>query len=132
MTLVEAAVSNSNEVSQATQSLMGRVDAIYVPTDNTIVSSIGAVIKAANENNIPVIGSERGQVDAGAVATKGIDYRELGKQTGQIAVEVIKGKKPQDTPIQKPKTVTLIINKKRLKPLDWLYRKKYFQKQRKS
>jgi putative ABC transport system substrate-binding protein len=112
MTLVEAAVSNSNEVSQATQSLMGRVDAIYVPTDNTIVSSIGAVIKAANENNIPVIGSERGQVDAGAVATKGIDYRELGKQTGQIAVEVIKGKKPQDTPIQKPKTVTLIINKK--------------------
>ena len=61
MTLVEAAVSNSNEVSQATQSLMGRVDAIYVPTDNTIVSSIGAVIKAANENNIPVIGSERGQ-----------------------------------------------------------------------
>lgn len=112
MTLVEAAVSNSNEVSQATQSLMGRVDVIYVPTDNTIVSSIGAVIKAANENNIPVIGSERGQVDAGAVATKGIDYRELGKQTGQIAVEVIKGKKPQDTPIQKPKTVTLIINKK--------------------
>jgi putative ABC transport system substrate-binding protein len=112
MTLVEAAVSNSNEVSQATQSLMGSVDAIYVPTDNTIVSSIGAVIKAANENNIPVIGSERGQVDAGAVATKGIDYRELGKQTGQIAVEVIKGKKPQDTPIQKPKTVTLIINKK--------------------
>ncbi len=112
LTLMEAAVSNSNEVSQATQSLMGRVDAIYVPTDNTIVSSIGAVIKVANDHNIPVIGSERGQVDAGAIATKGIDYRELGKQTGAIAVEIIKGKKPQDIPIQEPKTVTLIINQK--------------------
>ncbi|NLO82963.1 MAG: ABC transporter substrate-binding protein [Clostridiales bacterium] len=112
LTLVEAAVSNSNEVSQATQSLMGRVDAIYVPTDNTIVSSIGAVIKIANENKIPVIGSERGQVDAGAIATKGIDYRELGKQTGAIAVEVLKGKKPQDIPIEKAKNVTLIVNKK--------------------
>lgn len=112
LTLVEATVSNSSEVNQATQSLMGRVDAIYVPTDNTIVSSIGAVIKVANDNKIPVIGSERGQVDAGAIATKGIDYRELGKQTGQIAVEIIKGKKPQDIPIEGSKVVTLIINQK--------------------
>ncbi|MFO7296261.1 MAG: ABC transporter substrate-binding protein, partial [Clostridia bacterium] len=112
LTIVEATVSNSNEVSQATQSLMGRVDAIYVPTDNTIVSSIGAVIKVANDHKIPVIGSERGQVEAGAVATKGIDYKELGKQTGRIAVEIIKGKKPQDIPIEGAKTVTLIINQK--------------------
>ena len=63
--------------------MMGRVDAIYVPTDNTIVSSIGAVIKAANENNIPVIGSERGQVDAGVVATKGIDYRNWENRQGK-------------------------------------------------
>jgi len=112
LTLVEATVSNSSEVNQATQSLMGRVDAIYVPTDNTIVSAIGAVIKVANDNKIPVIGSERGQVDAGAIATKGIDYKELGKQTGQIAVKIIKGKKPQDIPIEGSKVVTLIINQK--------------------
>jgi len=112
LNMVEATVTNSNEVSQATQSLVGRVDAIYVPTDNTIVSSIGAVIKVANDNKIPVIGSERGQVDAGAIATKGIDYKELGKQTGQIAVEIIKGKKPQDIPIEGAKVVTLIINQK--------------------
>lgn len=112
LNIIEATVSNSNEVSQATQSLMGRVDAIYVPTDNTIVSSIGAVIKVANEHKVPVIGSERGQVEAGAVATKGIDYKELGKQTGRIAVEIIKGKKPQDIPIEGAKNVTLIINQK--------------------
>lgn len=112
LTIIEATVTNSSEVSQATQSLMGRVDAIYVPTDNTIVSSIGAVLKVANDNMIPVIGSERGQVDAGALATKGIDYRELGKQTGRIAAEVIKGKKPQDIPIEGSKVVTLILNKK--------------------
>jgi len=109
-TIVEATVTNSSEVSQATQSLMGRVDAIYIPTDNTIVSAVGAVIKVANEYKIPVIGSERGQVDAGAVAAKGIDYKELGKQTGQIAVEIIKGKKPQDIPIEGAKNVSLIIN----------------------
>jgi putative ABC transport system substrate-binding protein len=112
LTIVEATVSNSSEVNQATQSLMGRVDVIYVPTDNTIVSSIGAVIKVANDNKTPVIGSERGQVDAGAVATKGIDYKELGKQTGQIAVKIIKGQKPHKIPIEDSKVVTLIINQK--------------------
>lgn len=110
--LVEATVTNSSEVNQAAQSLVGRVEGIYVPTDNTIVSAIGAVVKVANDAKIPVIGSERGQVEAGAIATKGIDYKELGKQTGQIAVRIIKGEKPQDIPIEGSKNVSLIINKK--------------------
>ncbi len=118
LNIVEATVSNSSEVNQATQSLLGRVDAIYVPTDNTIVSAIGAVIKVANDNKIPVIGSERGQVDAGAIATKGIDYKELGRQTGQIAVKIIKGKKPQDIPIEGSKVVTLIVNQKAAETID--------------
>jgi putative ABC transport system substrate-binding protein len=118
LNIVEATVSNSSEVNQAAQSLLGRVDAIYVPTDNTIVSAIGAVIKVANDNKIPVIGSERGQVDAGAIATKGIDYKELGKQTGQIAVKIIKGKKPQDIPIEGSKVVTLIVNQKAAETID--------------
>ena len=118
LNIVEATVSNSSEVNQAAQSLLGRVDAIYVPTDNTIVSAIGAVIKVANDNKIPVIGSERCQVDAGAIATKGIDYKELGKQTGQIAVKIIKGKKPQDIPIEGSKVVTLIVNQKAAETID--------------
>lgn len=118
LNIVEATVSNSSEVNQAAQSLLGRVDAIYVPTDNTIVSAIGAVIKVANDNKIPVIGSERGQVDAGAIATKGIDYKELGRQTGQIAVKIIKGKKPQDIPIEGSKVVTLIVNQKAAETID--------------
>jgi len=117
LNIVEATVTNSSEVTQATQSLMGRVDAIYVPTDNTIVSAIGAVVKVANDNKIPVIGSERGQVDGGALATKGIDYKELGKQTGQIAVRIIKGEKPGDIPIESAKNVTLIINEKAAKAI---------------
>ncbi len=118
LNIVEATVSNSSEVNQAAQSLLGRVDAIYIPTDNTIVSAIGAVIKVANDNKIPVIGSERGQVDAGAIATKGIDYKELGRQTGQIAVKIIKGKKPQDIPIEGSKVVTLIVNQKAAETID--------------
>lgn len=113
LNLIEATVSSSSEVNQATQSLVGRVDAIYVPTDNTIVSSIGAVIKVSNDHKIPVIGSERGQVDAGAVAVKGIDYRLLGRQTGEVAVKILKdGKTPQDLPIEDSKDIIFIINKK--------------------
>jgi putative ABC transport system substrate-binding protein len=70
------------------------------------------VIKVANDNKIPVIGSESGQVEAGAIATKGIDYKDLGKQTGRVAVEVINGKKPQDIPIKGSENVSLIINQK--------------------
>ncbi|MCR4429923.1 MAG: ABC transporter substrate-binding protein [Tepidanaerobacteraceae bacterium] len=70
----EATVANSSEVNQAVQSIAGKVDAIYAPTDNTVASSIGAVVKVCNDAKIPVIAAERGMVDGGALATLGIDY----------------------------------------------------------
>lgn len=88
----EATVSNSNEIQQVVQSLVGKVDAIYAPTDNTIASGMPTVGMVANENKIPVICGEKGMVDKGGLATFGIDYYNLGKITGQQAVKIIEGK----------------------------------------
>lgn len=79
LTIEEATVANSAEVQQATQSL-GDVDAIYVPTDNTVVSGIAALVQVAEQNQIPVISGDSGPVEGGAIATLGIDYTKLGYQ----------------------------------------------------
>lgn len=91
LTTVEATVSNSNEIQQVVQSLVGKVDAIYAPTDNTIASGMATVSMVANQNGIPVICGEKGMVDNGGLATYGIDYYKLGRLTGEQAVKIIKG-----------------------------------------
>jgi putative ABC transport system substrate-binding protein len=98
---VEATVSNTNEVQQVVQSLVGKVDAIYAPTDNMIASSMATVALVTTPNKIPVICGEEGMVQGGGLATYGINYYELGLQTAKMAVEILKdGKKPDDMPIQ--------------------------------
>ena len=97
---VDATVSNTNEVQQVVQSLVGKVDAIYTPTDNMIASTMATVSLVTTPAKIPVITGEDGMVQGGGLATYGINYYELGKQTAKMAVEVINGKKPRDMPIQ--------------------------------
>lgn len=97
---VEATVSNSNEIQQVVQNLCGKVDAIYSPTDNMIAAGMPLVAQVATENGIPTIVGEEGMVNAGGLATYGLNYYELGKQTAKMAVEVLEGKKPADMPIQ--------------------------------
>lgn len=109
---VERAVTNSSEVKQAAESLSG-IDAIYVPTDNTVVSALDAVLMVAENMKIPVIAAEGESVKNGALLTYGIDYYELGRQTGQMAVKILKGEaKPADMPIETQKNLQLIVNKK--------------------
>jgi len=117
LTIVEAPVTSSTEVVQATQSLVGRVDAVYVPTDNTVVSSIAGVLQVTEPNRIPVIAGESSVVEAGGLATIGIDYYKLGWQTGEMALRVLKGEKPQNMPIERQKDLNLVINEKAAKKL---------------
>lgn len=96
-----ATVSNSNEIQQVVESLIGKVDAIYAPTDNTIAKAMPTVAMVANANNLPVICGEEGMVDSGGLATYGMDYYELGKLTGRQAVKIIEGTaKVGDMPIE--------------------------------
>jgi putative ABC transport system substrate-binding protein len=99
--VTDATVSNSNEIQQVVQSLVGKVDAIYAPTDNMIAAGMATVAMVANENNLPVICGESGMVEAGGLATYGIDYYELGKLSGAQAAKILKGEaKPAEMPIE--------------------------------
>lgn len=98
---VEGSVSNSNEIQQVTQSLVGKVDAIYIPTDNMLAAGMQLVAQVANENRIPTIVGEDGMVRNGGMVTYGINYYELGKQTAAQAVRVLRdGASPADMPIE--------------------------------
>src|SRR5574344_238597 len=98
---IDATVSNSNEIQQVAQSLVGKVDAIYAPTDNMIAAGMATVAQVANDNKIPTIAGEDVMLKSGALATYGIDYYELGKQTAAMPVDILKnGNKPADMPIQ--------------------------------
>ncbi len=98
---IEGSVSNSNEIQQVTQSLVGKVDAIYIPTDNMLAAGMATVAMVANQNKIPTIVGEDGMVQSGGLCTYGVNYYELGKQTAAMAVEILKnGANPADMPIQ--------------------------------
>ncbi|MBO5691769.1 MAG: ABC transporter substrate-binding protein [Spirochaetaceae bacterium] len=108
---VEATVSNSNEIQQVTQSLVGKVDAIYSPTDNMIAAGMATVALVATPAKIPVFCGEQGMVDQGGLATYGINYYELGKQTAKQAVAILKeGKNPADMPIEYLSNGDLYVN----------------------
>lgn len=110
--LVERAVTNSSEVKQAAESISG-IDAFYVPTDNTVVSALDTVLMVAENMKIPVIAGEGESVKNGALVTYGIDYYELGRQTGEMAVKVLKGEaKPAEMPVETQKNLQLFVNKK--------------------
>jgi len=112
MTIVKAAVTSTGEVSTATESLIGKVDAIYIPTDNTVVSAIASVIQVSDEHKIPVIPGEESCVRAGALATLGIDYFRLGHQAGKMAAKILRGEaEPSTMPIEGQTQYRVVVNK---------------------
>src|SRR5699024_6451038 len=103
-------VTTVNEIQQAVDAL-GDVDAIYVPTDNMVVSGIASLVQVAEQNQIPVIGAEAGTVEGGAIATLGIDYTELGRQTGEMALRILQdGADPATMPVETATEFTYVIN----------------------
>ena len=93
--------SSSNEIQSVVESMVGKVDAIYVPTDNTMAASAALICSIAKENVIPVVAGESGIFNAGALCTYTIDYYELGKLAGQMAVRILtEGANPATMPIE--------------------------------
>jgi len=111
--VVEASISTSAEVKQAAESLVGRVDGIYIPTDNTVVSALESVISVANDKKIPLFVGELDSMKRGAVAASGFSYFDIGYQSGLMAAQILAGdKKASEIPVELPKSLTLTINKK--------------------
>lgn len=108
---VEASVSASNEIQQVTQGLVGKVDALYVPTDNMLAAGMANVAMVANQAKLPVICGEEGMVKSGGLATYGINYYELGKQTAKQAVAILRdGANPAEMPIEYLEKCDLAVN----------------------
>ena len=89
--IVEGAVSATADIPLATDSILEKVDCLNNLTDNTVVSSLPLILDKAGKKNIPVFGSEVEQVKIGCLASMGLDYVDLGKQTGIMAAKVLKG-----------------------------------------
>ncbi|RLY94646.1 sugar ABC transporter substrate-binding protein [Kocuria tytonicola] len=112
----EKTVTTTAEVAQAAESFT--TDAIYVPTDNKVVAGLEAVISAAEAKKIPLIAGEGDSVERGALATEGINYKDLGKQTGEMAVRILKdGAKPGEMAVEAQKETKLVVNAKAAKAM---------------
>lgn len=92
--VVESPSPTTNEVILATKKLIGKVDAIYVPNDTTIVASLESIVKIGQDVKLPIFAGETGAVARGSAAGLGIDYIALGKTAGNMVADVLEGKNP--------------------------------------
>jgi len=110
--LIEVAISNSAEVYTGVQTLVGRVDAIYITSDNTVVSALESVIKVANNKKIPLFGGDTTTVEKGMIAAYGLNYFQVGYSAGKKAVLVLKGQDPGTVPSGLTENLNLWVNLK--------------------
>ena len=110
MTLVEAAAPRTVDVASAARSLIGKVDVIYTNTDNNVVSAYESLVKVGNDAKIPLVASDTDSVKRGAIAALGINYHDLGVQTGKIVVRILKGEKPGAIASETSSNLQLFVN----------------------
>lgn len=121
----EVAVANTGELIPAVRKLIGSSDVLFAPADNTVLSGLDAVVKMARQYKKPLFVGDEGSVKKGGVATYGIDYRELGRATGTIAMRVLQGEKSASIPVSIGAGARLVVNpteaeRQGLKLPDWL------------
>ena len=110
MTLKEAAAPRTVDIGPAAKSLIGKVDVIYTSTDNNVVSAYESLVKVATEAKIPLVASDTDSVKRGAIAALGIDYSDLGHQTGRIVLRILKGEKPGAIASETSDKLQLFVN----------------------
>ncbi|HFI0791254.1 TPA: ABC transporter substrate-binding protein [Streptococcus suis] len=108
--VVEKGITSTNEVQDATTSLMKDVDALFIPTDNTVASTMTMIGELSVEHKVPVIGGSTDMVDEGGLLTYGTNYEALGRQTAKMAIKIIEGADVSETAVEYPETVSLHVN----------------------
>ncbi|MDV4152747.1 ABC transporter substrate-binding protein [Clostridium sp. AL.422] len=106
----EIGITNVNEINQNLSAVIKDIDALYTPTDNTVASAYDLVGQISIKNNIPILGAEEAVVSKGGLASIGIDYFKLGKETGYKAAEILEGKKPEEIEITTLSDMSIVIN----------------------
>ncbi|HEM5311342.1 TPA: ABC transporter substrate-binding protein [Streptococcus suis] len=115
--VVVKGITSSNEVQDATTSLMKDVDALFIPTDNTVASTMTMIGELSVEHKVPVIGGSTDMVDEGGLLTYGTNYEALGRQTAKMAIKIIEGANVSETAVEYPETVSLHVNEEMAKKL---------------
>lgn len=110
LVLVEAAAARTVDVASAAQSLVGKADVIYAPTDNNVMSALESIVKVAQQAKLPVVAADTEAVKRGAVAALGLNYYDLGRQTGKVVVRILKGESAGTIASQTSSTFELHVN----------------------
>jgi putative ABC transport system substrate-binding protein len=111
------AVTSSADVLTAAGNLVDLVDAIFIPTDNTVVSGLEGVVSLAISHRIPIYTADTNGINRGAMAAIGYDYYQVGRDTGVIAARILKGEKPADIPVIRASKTSLLFNLKTAKEI---------------
>ncbi|MGL4859153.1 MAG: ABC transporter substrate-binding protein [Enterobacteriaceae bacterium] len=110
LTFVAATAARTIDVAPAAKSLVGKVDAIYTNTDNNVIATYESLVGVANQAKIPLISGDSSVAKRGATAGLGVNYYDLGRQTGKIVVRILRGEKPGDIPPEKSSNLKLSLN----------------------
>lgn len=110
MTLVEATAARTVDVGAAARSLVGKVDVIYTNTDNNVVSAYEALVKVGTDAKIPLVASDTDSVVRGAIAALGVNYYDLGLQTGKMVIRILEGENPGDIASETSDKLELYVN----------------------
>ncbi|HHE48198.1 MAG TPA: ABC transporter substrate-binding protein [Candidatus Acetothermia bacterium] len=108
--IVAAAAENTAAVPLAAQSLIGRVQAIYVTTDNTVVSALESVVDVAKSQGIPLLVADPSSLERGALVCTGFDYYDHGRMTGELVLKILQGASPADLPVEYQKGTQVWLN----------------------
>lgn len=109
ITVIEKTVTSSNDVQQAMTALAGQVDAVFLPTDNTVASTIATIGDVLKTAKIPALGSDEAVLE-GVLFTSGVDFKAVGKQAGERAVQILQGKKAADLAVARPDSTSIAVN----------------------
>lgn len=110
-------VTSTNDIEQVSQSMVGKIEAVYVPTDNIIASGIATLLQATNNSKIPVFPAADTMVASGALATRSVSQFDMGILTGKMAAEVLKGKDPAKLSVKRVNQYETIVNLKTARQL---------------
>jgi len=118
LTLVSVTIATPRDIQQTLISLVGRIDALYAPTDATVQSAFPALIKVANEVKMPVFNCDEGTAKKGAIFSVGFNYEDLGRTSAEMAADILDGKtNPQDMAIRLVGKSTLYYNASQIQTL---------------
>lgn len=110
LTLKEVGIDTLNDVGSVLPSMLEEIEVLYTPTDNKVASAYALIVKLANDKNIPVFCAEDAGVTVGGLISAGLDYHTLGRETGEMAVQVLKGTLPKDLAVKTQQKPVIVVN----------------------